>query len=75
MDAHNESGTLYNLTFAQIKQRVEILSKAGFKPEQIRVLLKYGICGQVASGVLDAYKSEMFDDKDVEIMNIARYKE
>jgi len=47
LDAHNQDGTIYNLTFSQLKTRVEILSKAGFNMDQIRVLFDYGICGKI----------------------------
>ena len=46
LEAHSQEGTIYNLNQRQIRDRVEILQKAGFKSEEIRVLFENGIVGK-----------------------------
>lgn len=46
LDAHNQPGEINNLDFSQIRARLEILQKAGFTSEQIRILMENGICGK-----------------------------
>lgn len=46
LDAHNQPGEIYNLDFSQIRSRTEILKKAGFASDQIRLLMENGICGR-----------------------------
>lgn len=47
IEAHNAPWTIYNIDFSQIRTRVEILSKAWFNMNQIRILMEKGICGQI----------------------------
>ena len=68
LQTHNQDGTIFNLNFSQIKARVEILNKAGFTSNQIRILIENGICGQAKNEVLDVNKDGVFDSKDVEMM-------
>lgn len=65
LTAHNQEGTLYNFNFTQIKARADILSKAGFTSEQIRVLLENGICGQAETGVVENIHNAGLDGKDI----------
>ncbi|MDR0649935.1 MAG: hypothetical protein LBG59_00570 [Candidatus Peribacteria bacterium] len=46
LEAHNQEGTIYNLTHEQIRSRVEILQNAGFTSGEIRVLFENGIVGK-----------------------------
>jgi hypothetical protein len=66
--AHNQDGTIFNLTYTQIRARVEILNKAGFNSKQIKILIKNGICGQAEAMVLDANKDGVFDESDVKVI-------
>ncbi|HRU50395.1 MAG TPA: hypothetical protein P5155_02720, partial [Candidatus Absconditabacterales bacterium] len=68
LEALNQDGVVLNLNFSQLRSRVEILSKAGFTSDQIRVLLENGICGKAEMKILDVNKDGVFDNKDVEVM-------
>ncbi len=46
LEAHNQPWEIYNLDFSQIRVRFDILQKAGFSNEQIRILMENGICGK-----------------------------
>jgi hypothetical protein len=46
LEAHNQEGTIYNLTSQQIRARVEILQHAGFTGSEIRILFENGIVGK-----------------------------
>ena len=69
LEAHNQPGEIYNLNLSQIRARVEILKKAGFTSEQVRVLMENGICGKnlheitinTLNGVRDALLSDNLD--------------
>ncbi|MDR2190560.1 MAG: hypothetical protein LBP53_05220 [Candidatus Peribacteria bacterium] len=52
LDAHNQEGTIYNLTPEQKRVRIDILGKAGFTSADIRVLFENGIVGK------DYYKTK-----------------
>lgn len=47
LSAHNQRGTIGNLTFAEIRSRVAILRKAGFNDQEIRMGLDAGIFGNL----------------------------
>ena len=68
LEAHNQDGVVLNLNFSQLRSRVEILSKAWFNSDQIRVLLENWICGKAEMKVLDVNKDGIFDTKDLEVM-------
>lgn len=44
LEAHSQPWEIYNLDFSQIRARTEILQQAWFTSEQIRNLMKNGIC-------------------------------
>ena len=44
LEAHKLPGEIYNLSLAEIRAKVEVLKKAEFTSEQIRVLMENGIC-------------------------------
>lgn len=48
LEAHNQSGELFNLTPAQIRARANTLKRAGFNPQEIRTGLNAGIFGSYA---------------------------
>ena len=66
LKAHNMSGTVGNLTFSQIRERVSYLSKMGFSKKEIRQGLDKGIFGNLAEqGAGNIAKSSQTVDKAV----------
>ncbi|MEI6425800.1 MAG: hypothetical protein WCO66_00435 [Candidatus Absconditabacteria bacterium] len=59
LDAHNQSGEIYNLNFSEIRVRTEMLKKAGFTSEQVRILMENGICGSTISGKIEQVNKDI----------------
>lgn len=65
LKAHNMSGTVGNLNFSQIRERVSYLKKMGFTDKEIRAGLDNGIFGNVSQSVGDIAKNMASVDKSV----------